>query len=233
MGAQSLTSFCCFFAAAWLVSHNWPLNVWYSVVIEHFGLQRAAQRSCTKFTASVVLKTAKSAWILHQDQKRLSLLYLITESCFCPVLRGIETSNGKWFRLQQVPDACGTTFKERQHKLGLQLHQLFHHFLRKYSLTQANPKAYCQQINYGFTQLVHKLRCVQGKMIVPPNDLSPQCLSLVWNVPLRDVCWRLPLPVCVDRRSAGRWPDLFNYSISPTHLSMSSLVWFSSGRPPV
>ena len=56
----------------------------------------------------------------------------------------------------------------REHKFSL---QLFHHILRKYSFTQANPKAYCQQINYGFTQLVHKLRCVQGKMIVPPEWL--------------------------------------------------------------
>lgn len=205
MEAQSWTSFCCFFAAACLVSHNWPLNVWYSVMIEHFGLQRAAQRSQTKFTASVILKTKKHPWIFHQDQKRLSLLYLISELCFCPVLRGTENSNFQRFRFQPLPDACETTtFKEWEHKVGLQLHQLFHHILGKYSLTQANPKAYCQQINYGFTQLVHKRRCVQGKMIVPPNDLSPQCLSLVWNVPLRDVCWRLPSPVCVDRRSAGR-----------------------------
>lgn len=61
MEAQSWTSFCCFFAAACLVSHNWPLNVWYSVVIEHFGLQRAAQRSRTKFTASVILKTKQTS----------------------------------------------------------------------------------------------------------------------------------------------------------------------------
>lgn len=193
MEAQSSACSCCFVAAAWLVSLNWPLHVWYSVVNEHFGLQRAAQRRRTKFTASVVLKTGESAWIFQQ--KRLSLLHLKSKSCFCP--RGVENGNGKRFRLEQVPDTCGTTVKEWEHKFSLQLHQLFHHILRKYSLTQANPKANCQQINYGFTQLVHKLRCVQGKMIIPPNDLSPRCLSLVWSVPLRDVCWRLPSPVCV------------------------------------
>lgn len=31
--------------------------------------------------------------------------------------------------------------QDRGHKFGLQLRQLSHHILRKYSLTQANPKA--------------------------------------------------------------------------------------------
>lgn len=203
MEAQSLTSFCCFFAAAWLASPNWPLNEWYSVVSEHFGLQHAAQRSCIKFTRISNSKNGKKCLNIPSGSETVIIAVFNIRIVF------LSSLERHW---KQVNDsdygrcliAHGTPFKEWEHKFGLQLHQLFHHILRKYSLTQANPKAYCQQNNYGFTQLVHKLCCVQGKMIVPLNDLSPQCLSLVWNVPLGNVCWRLPSPVCVDRRSAGR-----------------------------